>query len=79
LVVPTVDASLVAELRTDALRDLVSGGIAPEEVAEAVFAAIVDEQFLILTHEGNDEAVRSRTEALLVGRVPHDWVDSPLS
>ena len=77
--VPTVDASPEAELRADAMRDLVSGGIAPEEVAEAVFAAVVDEQFLILTHEGNDEAVRSRTEALLAGRVPYDWVDGPLS
>ncbi len=77
--VSTVDESPEAELRANAIRDLVSGGIAPAEVAEAVFAAVVDERFLILTHDGSEETVRSRTEALLVGRVPYDWIDSPLS
>jgi len=70
-----LDDSPAAALRADVLRDLVAGGIAPAEAAEAVLAAIVDERFLILTHEGTDETVRIRTETLLAGGVPHGGVE----
>lgn len=72
--VPNVDDSAEAELRADVLRDLVAGGIPPSEAAEAVFAAIVEERFLILTHAGTDETVRIRTETLLAGGVPQGGV-----
>lgn len=77
--VPATESMPEAEFLADVLRDLVAGGIAPASVADAVFAAVVEERFLILTHEGSDEAVRSRTDALLAGRLHRDWIDNPVS
>jgi NAD(P)-dependent dehydrogenase (short-subunit alcohol dehydrogenase family) len=52
----------------DLLRGLLEQGMAPEEVADKVFAAIQNEQFWILTHDDvNDtwkNAVRRRTKSL---------------
>jgi short-subunit dehydrogenase len=40
-------------------------GMAPETVADKVFAAIQDEKFYILTHDEYDGVIRARMEAIL--------------
>ncbi len=45
-------------------------GMEPDRVADIVFEAIQDDRFWILTHEGYDDAIRTRTEDILTGRNP---------
>lgn len=45
-------------------------GMAPEEVASRVLAAIREEQLYILTHDEYDPAIRARMEAILARRNP---------
>ena len=42
----------------------------PSETAEKVFAAINDDQFYILTHEAQDDAIRQRAQNILERRNP---------
>jgi short-subunit dehydrogenase len=55
---------------TDYLAGAVEKGMAPEEVARMVVAAIRAEQFLILTHDAYPPALGARAEALLDRRLP---------
>lgn len=48
-----------------AIRELVDAGMPPEQVAAAVFAAIRDEQFYILTHPETKTWIRHRMENIL--------------
>lgn len=48
----------------------VQKGVAPEQVADAVFAAVENEQFYILTHPESKAGVRIRKEDILQERLP---------
>ena len=52
------------------LRQLVETGLPPSQVAEAVFEAIRDERFYILTHDDWKMHVRKRMDDILQGRNP---------
>jgi NAD(P)-dependent dehydrogenase (short-subunit alcohol dehydrogenase family) len=54
----------------EALRQLVPAGMAPGQVAAAVFAALRKDQFYILTHPEDKESVRTRMEDILQERNP---------
>jgi NAD(P)-dependent dehydrogenase (short-subunit alcohol dehydrogenase family) len=56
--------------RWDAFRQRVAAGMPPGQVADAVFEAIVHDQFYILTHAEGNESIRTRMEDLLQGRNP---------
>ena len=53
-----------------AIKDAVEHGMAPDQVAERVFAAIAADQFYILTHEESLAAIRIRMEDILQNRQP---------
>jgi NAD(P)-dependent dehydrogenase (short-subunit alcohol dehydrogenase family) len=67
---PTAPLGPASGARWDALRQLVPAGMPPMRVADAVFAALRDDQFYILTHPEGKEAVRTRMEDILQGRNP---------
>ncbi len=54
----------------EAVRQAVADGIAPEQVADLVFAAIRSEQFYILTHPDWKSLIQQRTDNILQGRGP---------
>jgi len=54
----------------EALRQLVPAGMPPVQVANAVFAALRNDQFYILTHPEGKEGVRTRMEDILQERNP---------
>jgi NAD(P)-dependent dehydrogenase (short-subunit alcohol dehydrogenase family) len=54
----------------ETLRQLVPAGMPPVQVADAVFAAVREDQFYILTHPEGKEAVRTRIADILQGRSP---------
>jgi NAD(P)-dependent dehydrogenase (short-subunit alcohol dehydrogenase family) len=56
--------------RWEALRQLVPAGMPPEQVANAVFGALREDQFYILTHPEAKGAVRTRMEDILQERNP---------
>ncbi len=58
-------ASGPASTEVETFRHLVETGKSPEEIAAAVFAAIRDERFYILTHPDVAPLVRRRMEAIL--------------
>ena len=60
-----VAAKLVASVH-----EAVSQGIEPAEAARAVFAAIADGRFYILTHGNSRSGVKARLEDILKDRVP---------
>ncbi|HEY8292423.1 MAG TPA: SDR family NAD(P)-dependent oxidoreductase, partial [Thermomicrobiales bacterium] len=64
-------ASGPAPAEVETFRHLVETGKSPEEIAAAVFAAIRDERFYILTHPDVAPLVRRRMETIL------DAFDSP--
>jgi NAD(P)-dependent dehydrogenase (short-subunit alcohol dehydrogenase family) len=53
-----------------AVRQAVSRGIEPEQVAREAFAAVSEGRFYILTHEDSKAGVRARLEDILQDRVP---------
>jgi NAD(P)-dependent dehydrogenase (short-subunit alcohol dehydrogenase family) len=56
--------------RWEALRQLVPAGMAPAQVADAVFDALRKDRFYILTHPEGKEAIRTRMEDILQERIP---------
>lgn len=52
------------------VRQLVEAGMSPAQVAEAVFEAMRDGRFYILTHEDSTLEVRKRMNDILLGRSP---------
>lgn len=52
------------------VRQAVAAGIAPEEVAEQTFRAIVEERFWVLTHPKTSKAVERRLRGVLAGTPP---------
>jgi NAD(P)-dependent dehydrogenase (short-subunit alcohol dehydrogenase family) len=59
------DAGSPAVAEVETFRHLVETGKSPTEIADAVFAAIRDERFYILTHPDVAPLVRRRMEAIL--------------
>jgi NAD(P)-dependent dehydrogenase (short-subunit alcohol dehydrogenase family) len=56
--------------RWEALRQAVQAGMPPVQVADAVFKAVREDQFYILTHPESKERVRTRMEDILQERSP---------
>jgi NAD(P)-dependent dehydrogenase (short-subunit alcohol dehydrogenase family) len=54
------------------VRERIEAGIAPDRVAEQVFAAMREDRFYILTHPVYRELIQARLEAILEGRPPAD-------
>lgn len=52
------------------LKGALQEGMAPEAVAELVFAAVREERFYILTHPERNWQIRNRMEDILLGRNP---------
>jgi NAD(P)-dependent dehydrogenase (short-subunit alcohol dehydrogenase family) len=52
------------------MRDALSRGIAPSDVADQVLSAIVEERFWILTHPNMKKSIEVRTRGILEGRDP---------
>jgi NAD(P)-dependent dehydrogenase (short-subunit alcohol dehydrogenase family) len=52
------------------MRSTVAAGLAPAEVAEQVFGAVVEGRFWILTHKSTEAAILARTNEILEGRAP---------
>jgi NAD(P)-dependent dehydrogenase (short-subunit alcohol dehydrogenase family) len=60
----------VSGARWEALRQLVPAGMPPVHVADAVFGALRQDQFYILTHPEGKQAARTRMEDILQERNP---------
>jgi len=58
------------EAMAKALREAVAGGIPPEDVAEAVHDAVVNERFYVFTHPKLKGAFKRRAEEILEERTP---------
>ena len=56
--------------RWEMIQQLVPAGMPPEQVADAVFAAVREARFYILTHPEGKDAVRTRMEDILQERSP---------
>jgi NAD(P)-dependent dehydrogenase (short-subunit alcohol dehydrogenase family) len=52
------------------MKSTVAAGMAPEDVADKVLRAIVEERFWILTHETTPAIVEARTRSIVEGRAP---------
>jgi len=63
-------AEETAELQAIAAH-LYENAISPDEVAEKVHRAVLEDQFYVFTSETFDGAIRDRTEAILARRNPH--------
>jgi NAD(P)-dependent dehydrogenase (short-subunit alcohol dehydrogenase family) len=67
-----VSQSLESDALRQARQQAVEAGIAPELVAEAVFAALSEDRFYILTHPDYMPLVKLRMNDILAGRNPTD-------
>ena len=47
-----------------------AAGLPPEQIGDAVFSAIRDEKFYILTHPELNDAIGTRVQDILEGRSP---------
>jgi NAD(P)-dependent dehydrogenase (short-subunit alcohol dehydrogenase family) len=59
-----------AKLRAALMEQVLAGAMGPDEVAEQVLAAIQQERFYILTHEGAPQLVERRMRAIVEGSNP---------
>ena len=57
-------------VRKEGLKEAMTGGMDPDQVAECAFEAIQAEHFYILTHAAENHLVRTRTENMLLGGQP---------
>ncbi len=67
---PAEETSPQAEMVERAIREFLATGLAPQQVADAVFDAMRDEKFYILTHPEGNEAIAARMQDILEGRSP---------
>jgi NAD(P)-dependent dehydrogenase (short-subunit alcohol dehydrogenase family) len=54
----------------ESMKATIAAGIAPEDVAESVLRAIIENRFWVLTHPETLEAVELRMRGILEGRAP---------
>lgn len=59
-----------ADLMREAMRQMLEDSISPEQVADLVHAAVVDERFYIFTHQGTGAAVEQRMHHMLQAENP---------
>lgn len=59
-----------AEMLEGLVRQAVAGGIPPEEVAEQVLHAVLNDRFWVLTHPKTRRAVEKRMQGILEDRAP---------
>ena len=62
-----------AEFMRAMVRDLVAGGLAPAEVADVVFDAIVADRFYVLPHPHYADQILARAEGIGAGAPPLTW------
>ena len=67
---PVQELDEAGQAMNEAFRQMIDQGMPPAQVAEKVFAAILDEKFYILPHPELLEPVRSRMEDILEQRNP---------
>jgi NAD(P)-dependent dehydrogenase (short-subunit alcohol dehydrogenase family) len=67
---PPAPLDTASAARWEALLQRVPAGMPPVQVAEAVFAALREDRFYILTHPEGRDAVRTRMEDILQERSP---------
>lgn len=58
------------QMMEEMIRAAIAGGIPPEDVAEAVLRAVVEERFYVLTHEDTKKTVERRFRGVLEGNLP---------
>ncbi len=66
------DMAVLAERRRGA-KDVLSTGMAPEDVAGIVVDAIRDDRLYVLTHDIYEPMIRTRTEDIISGRTPTSY------
>ncbi len=59
-----------ADLIREAMRQMLEDSISPEQVADLVHAAVVDERFYIFTHQGTGAAVEQRMRQMVQAENP---------
>jgi NAD(P)-dependent dehydrogenase (short-subunit alcohol dehydrogenase family) len=67
---PGATKSPQSEMVELALRQFLATGRPPEQIADAVFSAIRDEKFYILTHPEGNQVIETRMQDILQGRNP---------
>jgi short-subunit dehydrogenase len=67
---PTAETTPQSEMVEHALREFLATGLPAEQVADAVFNAVRDEKFYILTHPEGNGAIAIRMQDILEGRSP---------
>jgi len=67
---PTAETSPQGEMIELAIREFLAAGLPAEQIADAVFNAIRDERFYILTHPEGQEAIEARMQDILEARNP---------
>jgi NAD(P)-dependent dehydrogenase (short-subunit alcohol dehydrogenase family) len=63
---PSPEEEMVLEM----MRQAVASGMAPEQVADAVFDAVREERFYIVTHPDNRPMIQSRAQDIVQERAP---------
>jgi len=61
------------EFMVQIVKDLVAGGIPPEQVADDVFNAVNSGRFYVLPHPQYAAQVRARAEWIATGQAPSGW------
>jgi NAD(P)-dependent dehydrogenase (short-subunit alcohol dehydrogenase family) len=59
-----------AQVLEGLVRQAVAGGIPPEEVAEQVLQAVLNDRFWVLTHPKTKRAVEKRMQGIVEGKAP---------
>jgi NAD(P)-dependent dehydrogenase (short-subunit alcohol dehydrogenase family) len=67
---PAGPLSSAAAMMREQLRAAIANGMAPEEVAEQVHRAVIEERFWVLTHPERNGAIERRTRTILEGSPP---------
>jgi NAD(P)-dependent dehydrogenase (short-subunit alcohol dehydrogenase family) len=66
---PTAEREFMRQM----MRDLVAGGLPPEQVADEIFEAIRDDRFYILPHPQYVDLIRLRAVWIAKGTAPQTW------
>ncbi len=67
---PPAASAPQAVLLEGLMRQAIAGGIPPEEVADQVLQAVLEDRFWVLTHPKTKRAVEKRMQGILEGRAP---------
>jgi NAD(P)-dependent dehydrogenase (short-subunit alcohol dehydrogenase family) len=67
---PTAPRSQQDQMLEGLVRNAIAGGIPPQDVAEQVLQAIVEERFWVLTHPETKKTVERRMRGIVEGKLP---------